>query len=141
MGSDRSYHARSCRRKPLHRAAGASTFISFLTNLPPPVAFPFCTVRFRLPKPPYPEALRTIGDHLRKRRLDLCLRQREVAELVGAKRQTLAGWETQGLRPASDLLPRVLEFVGYEPAAAIPPAELVRRLVAVRRRLRLARSE
>jgi len=64
-----------------------------------------------------------------------------VARLVGAAKPTVGGWETKGLRPAPQFLPKVAGFLGYVPAAAASPSDLVQRLTALRRRLRLARSE
>jgi predicted transcriptional regulator len=42
---------------------------------------------------PYPDTLQTIGDHLRKKRLDLCLRQRDVATQLGVTVNTVTNWE------------------------------------------------
>jgi transcriptional regulator with XRE-family HTH domain len=38
---------------------------------------------------PYPDALVTLGDHIRKRRLDLGLRQRDVAAQFGVNVNTV----------------------------------------------------
>jgi len=108
-----------------------------------PAAFPFCAVRLRakIPDHRYPEALKTIGDHLRKRRLDLGMRQRDVGALVGAAKPTVDAWEHRGTRPRGEVLRGLVEFLGYEPAEAASPTALVRQLSALRRELCLARSE
>ena len=67
--------------------------------------------------------------------------QREVAELVGASRPAVGGWEIRGLAPAREFMPKVIEFLGHLPATALPPGDLVKQLTAVRCRLRLPRSE
>ncbi|MBI1951143.1 MAG: helix-turn-helix transcriptional regulator [Acidobacteria bacterium] len=50
---------------------------------------PFChvTLRGQKPRPPrYPEVPKTLGDHLRRRRLDLGISQRELAERLGVSK-------------------------------------------------------
>jgi len=53
----------------------------------------------------------------------------------------MGGWEARGLRPAQNTLPKIADFLGYEPAAAATPSELARSVAALRLRLRLPRSE
>ncbi len=108
-----------------------------------PAAFPFHALRLRakIPDHRYPKELKTIGDHLRKRRLDLGLRQKDVGALVGAAKPTVDAWEHRATRPSGEVLRRLVEFLGYEPAEAASPTTLVRQLSALRRELRLARSE
>jgi hypothetical protein len=61
-----------------------------------PLPFPFCCLTLRsqkrLPRA-YPQVLSTIGDHLRKRRLDLGLLQRQVADQLGADPCSVTNWE------------------------------------------------
>ena len=62
-----------------------------------PVALPFCHVRLTARKPSpaaYPKEMKTLGDHLRKRRLDLGLLQREVADRLGVTKDTIHNWES-----------------------------------------------
>jgi len=66
----------------------------------------------------YPQAPVTIGDHLRKRRLDLGLPQREVAERLGTNSGTITNWELGHTRPEIRFLPGIVRFLGYEPWAA-----------------------
>ena len=57
-------------------------------------ALPFCHARLKGPPPlppAYPQVLLTIGDHLRKRRLDLGLLQRKLA--AGVNESTVTNWE------------------------------------------------
>ena len=75
---------------------------------------PFCHLKLRSPKliaREYPTELRSIGDHVRKRCLDLGLLQREVALLVGVDKTTVFNWETG--RAAPNL--RAIRFLGYDP--------------------------
>jgi DNA-binding transcriptional regulator YiaG len=64
-------------------------------------ALPFCKVSLKAqkaPAPAYPETLKTLGDHLRKRRLDLRLLQRQAAQKLGVDKASVHNWETTGPR-------------------------------------------
>lgn len=63
----------------------------------------------------YPRELRTVGDHLRKRRLDLGLLQREVAATLGVRVDTIRNWEVGRNAPAQWQWPGVIRFLGYVP--------------------------
>ena len=65
----------------------------------------------------YPKTLVTLGDPIRKRRLDLGLYQTNVAATLGADVQTVLNWEKNRQSPHLAVLPRIIEFLGY-----IPPA-------------------
>jgi transcriptional regulator with XRE-family HTH domain len=72
-----------------------------------------------LPKPEklphgYPVELRSLGDHIRKRRLDLGLLQIEVAAQIGVTENTVWNWE-HGTEPELVHVPAVLAFLGYVP--------------------------
>jgi transcriptional regulator with XRE-family HTH domain len=82
------------------------------------LALPFCdtVLTARKPRDPaYPTELKTIGDHLRKRRLDLNLLQKEVAQRIGADTTSLWAWETNRKAPAVRFYPSIIEFLGYYP--------------------------
>ena len=68
------------------------------------------------PLPPaYPRELRTLGDHIRKKRLDLGLLQKEVARLLGVDTDSVTNWEKNRYVPRRHLIPRIVEFLGYVP--------------------------
>ena len=74
--------------------------------------------------------LATIGDHLRKRRLDLGLLQRETAERLGVDHCTITNWELNRTKPALRFLTRILRFLDYIPFAqgrSLPERLRVRR--------------
>ena len=78
---------------------------------------PFCHLRLRGRKPcpkGYPAQLNTLGDHMRKRRLDLGLLQREVAEKIGVTESTIWNWEANLSTPQQRFIPRIIAFLGYE---------------------------
>jgi transcriptional regulator with XRE-family HTH domain len=78
---------------------------------------PFCRVTLKGAWQPaaYPKQLNHIGDHIRRRRLDLGLTQREAAKQMGVKFGALKLWERGRFDPTVSSLPRVAEFLGYEP--------------------------
>jgi transcriptional regulator with XRE-family HTH domain len=82
--------------------------------------------------PAYPTELKTLGDHIRKRRLELRLFQREAARLIGVSKKTLENWETKRTNPDLRALPGVIAFLGDDPTWA-PAVTLGERLRAARR--------
>ena len=81
------------------------------------VALHFCDVTLtatKLPNPAYPERLVTLGDHIRKRRLDLGMHQKDVAGIVNATTSTVTNWEKGRTNPRLFLLPKIFEFLGYD---------------------------
>jgi transcriptional regulator with XRE-family HTH domain len=79
---------------------------------------PFCCFSLKAKKPQsnqYPKSLSTIGDHLRKKRLDLGLLQREVALLLGSTECSVYYWETNRTTPTLTYLSAIVKFLGYCP--------------------------
>lgn len=62
-----------------------------------------------------PEALRTVGDHLRRRRLELGLEQADAARRSGVHRASIQNWERNVYQPAAAMRPKVITFLGYDP--------------------------
>jgi transcriptional regulator with XRE-family HTH domain len=82
------------------------------------VALPFCSITLTAKKPlnpAYPEHLKTLGDHIRQRRLDLGMHQKDVAALVNVTTSTVTNWERGRTSPRLCLLPKVFKFLGYNP--------------------------
>jgi transcriptional regulator with XRE-family HTH domain len=88
---------------------------------------PFCHVRLSARKPKseaYPTTLRTYGDHLRAKRLDLGQLQKQVAERIYVDETSVYSWESNRVAPAVRLIPRIIRFLGYCPyEPALPTAE------------------
>ena len=81
-------------------------------------ALPFCHTSLKTSKPlspDYPKILNTLGDHLRKRRLDQKLLQREVGCLLGVDEATIYNWETNRTSPSLPHIPKIIKFIGYVP--------------------------
>jgi len=94
---------------------------------------PFCQLTISAPHPKkvgYPTALVTIGDHIRKRRLDLGLFQRQVAAQIGVDEASVWNWEKGEMKPESRHLPAIISFLGYNPLPQ--PQGLAARLIWAR---------
>lgn len=105
---------------------------------------PFCKLRLAGHRPRvlprgYPIEVRTLGDHLRRRRLDLGLNQRTVAEQLGVCMDAVTLWENGRARPLVRHYGPIIRFLGYDPEPS--DRSLAGRLRAVRRRLGLSQAK
>jgi DNA-binding transcriptional regulator YiaG len=73
----------------------------------------------------------TIGAHVRDRRLELGMTQRQAARQIGFSRDGLAKWEKGSCDPSPALMPAVIAFLGYNPE---PPASTFAALILRTRR-------
>jgi len=74
--------------------------------------------------------LKTLGDHIRKRRLDLGLFQSDLANILGVTESCVWNWESNTSSPHWRYLKPIVGFLGYDPW---PPAEVIaERLVRYR---------
>ena len=81
-----------------------------------------CHIELKAKKPlspDYPLELKTLGDHLRKKRLDSGLLQKEVAALLGVSEFSILSWEKNRAEPAYRHIPRIIAFLGYLPSSGI----------------------
>jgi transcriptional regulator with XRE-family HTH domain len=87
-------------------------------------SLPFCYFSLSAKRPlnsPYPKKkLVTLGDHIRKRRLDLGLFQKDVAVAIGVDTTTVYNWEKGHSEPELRFIPRIFGFLGYEPQLPKP---------------------
>ena len=82
------------------------------------VALPFYNIVLRAQKPDtrgYPLELKTLGDHLKKKRLDLGLFQKDVAKQLGVSLFSVLSWEKNRAEPELRFIPRIITFLGYLP--------------------------
>ena len=84
-----------------------------------------------LRKKDYSDEPKTLGEHLKKRRKELGLRQRDVAERLGCDLFTYINWEKDRTQPVASRFRPVLDFLGYDPMPE--PQTLGERLEAKRR--------
>jgi transcriptional regulator with XRE-family HTH domain len=84
--------------------------------------------------------LKTLGDLLRKRRLDLGLLQQEMAQRLGVGEESVYNWETNRYQPSLRVIPKIVQFLGCVPydTSGMPLGE---RIVTIRRCLGLSREE
>ena len=87
----------------------------------------------------YSETPQSLGGHLKKRRRELDLLQREVAERMDIGTDTYANWEKGKTEPVAAQFRPVVEFLGYDPTPA--PETLAERLKAKRRQLGVTFSQ
>ncbi len=99
------------------------------------VAFlPWTPVCLRALKPKdYSENPQTLGQHLKKRRFERALLQRDVAALLGVSVETYGGWEVDRIGPYAGSWRCIIGFLGYDPNPL--PQTLGERLSAKRRSL------
>ncbi len=63
----------------------------------------------------YPKVLISLGDHIRSRRLDLDLEQKEVAKLLNTIKETVWNWENNRNEPEIKYYPSIMNFLEYCP--------------------------
>ncbi len=62
-----------------------------------------------------PDTMTTIGDHIRKRRIELNLLQRDVARQIGVSEDCITYWENGRSTPQRRFVTKIKEFLGYFP--------------------------
>jgi len=104
-------------------------------------ALPFCKVILKgkrcsqgpyfKEKTGYPTSPKTIGEAIRKRRLDLGLKQREAAKIIGCNYLTIVNWEKGHFTPRVNHMAGIIQFLGYNPLPT--GASIAEQLVAHRK--------
>ncbi|MEW6312975.1 MAG: helix-turn-helix domain-containing protein [Pseudomonadota bacterium] len=84
-----------------------------------------------LRKKPYDFEPKNLGEHIRKRRLELGLTQKQVGDRLGVNPWTVLNWEKGKTEPPITFTPAILQFLGYDPFPA--SKTLPERLFALRR--------
>ena len=69
----------------------------------------------RKPKKGYPLHPISIGDHIKKRRMDLRLLQKELADLCNVSEDTIVNWENNKGEPKIMHYPNIISFLGFFP--------------------------
>ena len=111
----------------------------------PILMLPFYKLVLRFERPaiqaPEPQETRTIGDHLRKRRLGLNLSKQDVACYVGASARQVSDWESNQATPRIRLIPKIIEFLGYKPFPDPARSSQGDQIVAARQLLGLSQAD
>jgi DNA-binding XRE family transcriptional regulator len=89
------------------------------------VALPFCQgvpVTLKSLRQRYFSGIpQTLGEHLKKRRKELGLLQREAATQMGISRKTCTSWEKDKTTPMAANFRMVVVFLGYDPTPKPKP--------------------
>ncbi len=86
-----------------------------------------------------PTEAKTVGDHIRRKRLGLKMLQREVAEKLGVVVASICNWEANESQPDFRWMPAVIQFLGYNP---LPEAKTIaEKLVRQRTTLGLSQKD
>jgi transcriptional regulator with XRE-family HTH domain len=80
-----------------------------------------------------------VGDHIRKKRLNLKLHQYEIAPIIGVDKTTIFNWERGYSSPKLRQIPKIIEFLGYMPFEE--PRTLGERIVYYRRLTGMTQKE
>jgi DNA-binding XRE family transcriptional regulator len=86
-------------------------------------------------KPPiraYPVSLTTLGDHIRKKRLDVKLLQKDVAAILAVDTMTVNNWERNRCQPKLYLNPKIVRFLGCNPFPANENPSIIEPIKAYR---------
>jgi transcriptional regulator with XRE-family HTH domain len=80
---------------------------------------PFCHLTLKAKKPvsreKYPDFMRTWGDHIKVRRLDLKLTKRQLSLKFNVSDVTIYLWEKNRVKPSLTQIPKIIEFLGRDP--------------------------
>jgi len=63
----------------------------------------------------YPKHLKALGNHIRAKRLDLGLLQKDVAGIIGVTTDTITNWEKGRNQPMHWHYLKINKFLGYSP--------------------------
>nr|WP_262713269.1 helix-turn-helix transcriptional regulator [Mucilaginibacter frigoritolerans] len=63
----------------------------------------------------YPIIPQTLGEHIKKVRMDKGLLQKEVAEIINVSEDTITYWENGRFVPQIQYYPAIISFLGYYP--------------------------
>jgi len=74
----------------------------------------------------YPTNPKTIGEHLRKKRIDLRLSMSQLAEIfgLGITDTAIEKWEKNQNRSTKQHRDRIVQFLGFDPAITNPTGDL-----------------
>lgn len=81
---------------------------------------PFLKITRKAPKPGlFADIPTSVGEHLKRRRLELGLRQQDVAAILGVTEWTVINWETGARQPRVTFYPAIARFLGLSPSGAV----------------------
>jgi transcriptional regulator with XRE-family HTH domain len=78
----------------------------------------------------YPNKINSLGDHIRKRRMEIQFLQKQVADQIGVHGTTMTNWEGNATVPEVRHMPAIIQFLGYSPLPM--PGSLPKRIATAR---------
>jgi DNA-binding XRE family transcriptional regulator len=85
---------------------------------------PFCDRRVSVPRKdvapvwtrsfPISKEPNTLGEHLKKKRFGMGIRQEQAAQMLDVSARTLSLWECDRLLPAATYHARIIAYMGYD---------------------------
>jgi len=80
------------------------------------VAWPICKTTLKALKPSkLPQNPVSIGEHIKKRRLEQRFSQKGLAQILGVNECTIWHWENNYYQPQTRFLSKIIEFLEYNP--------------------------
>jgi len=76
---------------------------------------PFSKIVKKPQKQQYADNPQTLGEHIRKKRIEAKRTQLEVARIIGVDEETIYGWERGMYVPQVRSYPSIIAFLGYYP--------------------------
>ena len=64
---------------------------------------------------PVPREPKTLGEHLKRRRVQLGQKQAEAARILGFCTRSMSLWESDKIFPTWDHQPALIDYLGYDP--------------------------
>ena len=83
----------------------------------PTPALPFCHFVLKAQEPKdcrYPSEIKSLGNRLKAKRMDLGLLQKDVAAIIGVNEDTICYWENDRVRPCSKLAVKAIQFLDHD---------------------------
>jgi DNA-binding XRE family transcriptional regulator len=92
-------------------------------------SLPICDLHLKAVIRPYPYRWkctqvvptepRTVGEHLKRRRLELHLFQSDLAKVLGVDVESIRKWEKDTYQPIKRLMLGIVKWLGYDPRKAV----------------------
>lgn len=58
---------------------------------------------------------KTIGEHIKRNRVVLCLTQKDIAKIIGVSEDCITYWENGRSKPQKRYYYKIIELLGYDP--------------------------
>ena len=100
-----------------------SSYVEMKTHRSRRVPFPFCQITLKAKKPLkdwcsrslYRQRLKSVGSCILRKRLKSGISQASLTKRFNVKVETIQNWEHSRTIPDICRLPRIIEFLGYDP--------------------------